>query len=273
MAYHFLVLLLVSSVYTNESDEGYPRYLGEEYNETAKQTRQQKYRLKNVIVDWMPQEEDENVYEKVEDIGHRLGIDNPLNDVEKAHRLNLDLEGKPNPIVIRLRNVTLRQKWTGYYRGKRLWQEGWYLNEHLTPATQHLLHQAKDWAKHNGYKWVWTEDCVVNIRKGPGYPPRSIQHVSQLLKLGPMPNKDPNVEKGIDMQEQMKTTTTERLNAVHGITPRQHNDIDITPRQHNDIDITPRQHNDIDITPRQHNDIDITPRQHNDIDIMHAKTT
>uniref|UniRef100_A0A8D9AXS3 Uncharacterized protein n=1 Tax=Cacopsylla melanoneura TaxID=428564 RepID=A0A8D9AXS3_9HEMI len=113
-----------------------PIYPGEEFNQTAKQIREQKFRAnRTLVVDMIPYEYGEKLNEKVEKIGNKLGILKPLEDVDSFFRLNISVwqfKDRPLPIVIRFRNQELRDVWNDRYDKLHLWMELWYLNNHLS---------------------------------------------------------------------------------------------------------------------------------------------
>lgn len=63
-----------------------------------------------------------------EEIGKKMGDTYPLNDVQRAHRVNSTNKDKPKPIVIHLLNTKTREKWTAAQRQKKLWNDKFYVN-------------------------------------------------------------------------------------------------------------------------------------------------
>lgn len=126
---------------------------------------QQRSRLSNIIIDGVQESKDEDVYKIVEVLGKRLGISNPSQDIQAAHRVFSKNTSKPKPIVVRLLNSKTRDKWTKSYRAKKLWTEKVYINEHLTLKNQKLLAEAKKKAKENNFKYTWVKDCKILVRR------------------------------------------------------------------------------------------------------------
>uniref|UniRef100_A0A8D9E8L9 FP protein C-terminal domain-containing protein n=1 Tax=Cacopsylla melanoneura TaxID=428564 RepID=A0A8D9E8L9_9HEMI len=126
---------------------------------------EQRQRFNNIIINGVKQEKNEDVYKIIESLGSKLGIVNCMQDVHKAHRVNTLAKNKIKPIVVRLSNTSVRDRWTAAYRSKQLYKERLYINEHLTKTNQDLLYKAKKLKEVNGYKFVWIRDCKVMIRK------------------------------------------------------------------------------------------------------------
>uniref|UniRef100_A0A8D8Z7V2 Uncharacterized protein n=1 Tax=Cacopsylla melanoneura TaxID=428564 RepID=A0A8D8Z7V2_9HEMI len=98
-----------------------------------------------VVVFGTPQNETEDIMKTVEEIGHKVGIQNPLKDVLKAERSPVP-ELEPDPIVIHLHNATIKDNWTDAYAGKQFQQADewwhhlpkhvWVLNNETKPLSE-----------------------------------------------------------------------------------------------------------------------------------------
>lgn len=152
---------------------------------------QQRARLINVLVNGIPEKgRREDIMKIVENIGHKLGIADPLNQVQRAHRVNSTSKNQPHkPIVIRLLNTRTRDNWTAAYRRKKLWKEQWYMSEHLTRTNQDLLYKTKLWAKENNFKFVWTRGCKTRLRKDEHSRIYTINNLEQLQDILSQSNK------------------------------------------------------------------------------------
>ncbi|KAL1447583.1 hypothetical protein WDU94_009839 [Cyamophila willieti] len=147
---------------------------------------QQRQRLINVIVDGIPVTKNENVYNIIKELGTKLGIQDPLNDVQVCHRVNTTNKSKPKPIVVRMLNTKTRDKWTVAYRAKKLWTEKIYVNEHLTARNQRILKETKKAAKVKKFKFVWVKDCKIFVRKDETskiFNVRCLRDVEQVLNV------------------------------------------------------------------------------------------
>lgn len=126
---------------------------------------QQRSRLINIIINGVPQKKNEDVYKIVEQIGLKLKIEDPMSHVQVAHRVNTINKEKPKPIVVRLLNTKSRDLWTKSYRVNKMWEQKFYVNEHLTKRNQNVLYKTKEFKKKYNYKFVWVRDCKIFIRK------------------------------------------------------------------------------------------------------------
>lgn len=122
----------------------------------------QRSRMKNIIINGIDQEKKEDVYKIVEDIGKQLDINNPMDDVQVAHRMG---PSKTASIVVRLLNSKTRTKWVKAGKEKQLWKKKIYVNEHLTPKNQELYKKTKEIAKTKNFKFVWVNDNRILVRK------------------------------------------------------------------------------------------------------------
>uniref|UniRef100_A0A8D8LXI4 FP protein C-terminal domain-containing protein n=1 Tax=Cacopsylla melanoneura TaxID=428564 RepID=A0A8D8LXI4_9HEMI len=170
----FLTLFLVSSVYSLKELE-LEDIVEKEYTTRSvdyDDETEQQARFSNIIVTGWPEEKgrQENTMAVVYRIGRRLKFNRPLDDVLGARRVNLRLRDPnvPRPIVIRLRSPIKRGQWCFAYNTGDHFKQKWYLNEHLSQHNQKLLRDTKKWAKQHGWKYVWTRDCIVRIKKGDG---------------------------------------------------------------------------------------------------------
>lgn len=126
---------------------------------------QQRSRMNNIIINGIQQNRNEDIYKVVEQIGLKLKIKDPLSQVQVAHRVNSTNKDKSKPIVVRLLNTKTRDQWTSAYRSNKLWEQNFYVNEHLTKRNQDILYKTKKFKAENGFKYVWVRDCKIFIRK------------------------------------------------------------------------------------------------------------
>ncbi|KAL1452920.1 hypothetical protein WDU94_007104 [Cyamophila willieti] len=127
----------------------------------------QRDRLKNIIISGTGIRrvyKNESILRSVEEIGYRLGIKHPLNDVIRAKRVYLPDKSK-GCMVIQMKSTLLRDKWLIKYRAKKLWHENWYMNDHLTKTNMDLLLLSKVLAKQHNWMYVWTKACKIFIRR------------------------------------------------------------------------------------------------------------
>lgn len=133
--------------------------------ELAIEDLQQRSRHTNIVIRGIKEERKENVWNITESIGRRIGIENPENDIQICHRVPTRSQDGPRPIVVRLLNSKTRDKWIKEYKLKKLWSQHIYINEHLTPYNQNLFYHTRKLAKEEKYKFAWTKDCQIYLKK------------------------------------------------------------------------------------------------------------
>uniref|UniRef100_A0A8D9B338 FP protein C-terminal domain-containing protein n=1 Tax=Cacopsylla melanoneura TaxID=428564 RepID=A0A8D9B338_9HEMI len=105
-----------------------------------------------------------SIIRRVEEIGHMLGFENPLDDVNVAWPISLP-HNKNQIILINLLTKKIRLKWVTAFRVRKLWTEKLFLQEYVPKEIQDLVRYAKDMAKVEGWKYVWLKDGIVYLRK------------------------------------------------------------------------------------------------------------
>uniref|UniRef100_A0A8D8TAV1 Uncharacterized protein n=2 Tax=Cacopsylla melanoneura TaxID=428564 RepID=A0A8D8TAV1_9HEMI len=128
-------------------------------------------KYKNVIVYGIPEHIGEDIMQTVKHIGHdKLDLNNPLDGVERAYRLNCTKSIRP--IVIKLAKAALKDQWLKAYRRRNnLNREGnWFLFDDLPKCIQKLEQKTKKWAKTKKYAKVWTLMSEVFYRKNETSP-------------------------------------------------------------------------------------------------------
>lgn len=126
---------------------------------------EQRSRMSNIVIRGVKEVRGEICSQVVECIGKRIGIQNPEYDIQICHRVQSRNKKAPRPIVVRLSNTKTRDTWVRLAKQAETWKENTYVHEHLTPIRQQLLHDAKELAKKLSYKYVWTRDCKILMKK------------------------------------------------------------------------------------------------------------
>ncbi|XP_077980256.1 uncharacterized protein LOC144435543 [Glandiceps talaboti] len=151
----------------------------------AKSTRelndlQQYTRRNNLEITGIPQDDDENTDNIVVKVAATIGVNISPADIDISHRLprksNYHERNHPQPVPIlvkfvrravrnniysarkHLRGVTSRN--IGANSNNRI-----YINEKLTPANKQLFYQANQRRKEANWKYIWTNNCKIFIRK------------------------------------------------------------------------------------------------------------
>lgn len=139
------------------------------------------------------QNENQNLLEDIAtSVVKEVGIQLTKNEIEAIHRIPTKNRNKPSPIILELSSRKKRNQIIKAKKGKSISQnivkdgreaEKIYLNESLTKFYKHLLYQAKEEARKLNYKFVWTSDGKILIRKDENSPIRRIRNEDDLTKL------------------------------------------------------------------------------------------
>lgn len=175
-------------------------------------------RRNNLEIQGVPIKAGENILEVLSDIG--AAIDCPIapTDVDISHRLPLrtpravqadrvtappnsrsaDTPTTTHPAIIvkfiskRKRDDFLASSKTKMREDKgsrgivipNMARSNVYVNEHLTRKSKETLRQTKLAAKDKGFKYVWTRNCVINVRKNDASRAITIRHLNDVqLKI------------------------------------------------------------------------------------------
>ncbi|XP_041460952.1 uncharacterized protein LOC121412110 [Lytechinus variegatus] len=154
----------------------------------------QYHRRINLEVAGVPEKEGENVREAVLHVMKKISPEVSNDDIDVTHRLGQRREDGPaRPIIVRF--TTRRMRDTLYSGRKKLREtstrqlgfsrdEGKvFLNENLAPAKKSLLKKANDERKKAGYKFLWTTNGTILVRKSPNVPPVAIHREEDLNKI------------------------------------------------------------------------------------------
>lgn len=139
---------------------------------------EQRSRMNNIEVRGLPESPKENCILASCRIGDVLGIENPKMSVIAAHRVPSLNKNVPKPLIIRLDSNSAREKWLSAFRKNKSLtahdiatsfpKSRVFLNEHLSPHNRKLLADTKKEAKLHGFKYVWTRDAKIFVRREDG---------------------------------------------------------------------------------------------------------
>ncbi|XP_044759186.1 uncharacterized protein LOC123316934 [Coccinella septempunctata] len=147
--------------------------LNAKINNIEKQNRQNNIEIQNV-----PYKSGENLIEMVNSIGSSMGVQVEPRAIDYVTRVPTSVKDKHKNIIVRFSNKNDRDNFLANYRKKRATMgsthagitvsnvaDRLYINEHLTLADKIIFKQARELAKHKGYKYVWTHNGNVLIRR------------------------------------------------------------------------------------------------------------
>lgn len=158
--------------------------------------QQQWVRLQNIEITGIPEVKDEMAMDLVLKVVQHIGVTIVPSDLEFAHRVQprrAESAVRARPIVARLRqrlvkddiiaaarkyrNLTAKDMGIGGETCKI------FVNEHLTKDSKLLLSSSKLRAKEANYRYVWTKNCRIFVRKDEASPPIPINSMSDLQKV------------------------------------------------------------------------------------------
>lgn len=160
--------------------------------------QQQWVRLQNIEIAGVPENKDENTVAIVQQISQYIGVNIEPSDLEFAHRVQPRRAAgagsvRARPIVARLRQRAVKDRIISAARKHRNLNtrdlkiggevNKIYINEHLTKNNKMLLTSCKEKAKILGYKYIWTKNCRIFLRKSDTSPPISILTNQDLIKI------------------------------------------------------------------------------------------
>lgn len=140
---------------------------------------QQYTRRDNILVFGVPECESECISETVELLSEAIHATPYTSDISIAHRLPTKTQGKIRPIVIRFCKRTSREAWMNCYKEASKKEPGrgvplqvgqfppcrFSAGDHLTQETKTLLDMTRATAVRLNYKFVWSRDGKVFVRK------------------------------------------------------------------------------------------------------------
>lgn len=169
---------------------------------TARVSELEQYsRRSNLELQGVPQKNGEDLVKIVHTIGDSLGVALSPSDLDAIHRVphgpGRAPNSNPKAIVMRFCSRMVRDRFLAAARLKRrsapkgsgpgLAVDGvstcFFINEHLTQANKILLGNTKRMAKERSYKYVWSRDCKIFVRKGDDSRPILIRCSDDIDKL------------------------------------------------------------------------------------------
>ncbi|XP_065308124.1 uncharacterized protein [Dermacentor albipictus] len=130
----------------------------------------------------IPQTYNENLLEEINALAGKAELPQLLqHDIVAIHRLPAK-KGKTPAVICRFAKQMNRDEWW-QNRKKLSCVDKLFLQENITKRTRALLFEVKNWAKINGFKYVWHHNGRVLVRKTDGENAVAISSSSDLSKL------------------------------------------------------------------------------------------
>lgn len=156
---------------------------------------QQQLKQRDLEIVGVPEAKNENVGTIIRDISSKLGIPSLDTCVENYYRVHSSSKDKPRPIIINFKTKLYRSEFMkAYKRHKSLNTadigvkgpiSNIYVNESLTAHNRKLFYVVRQFAKTNAFKYCWTQDCKILLRKDEG---SRIVHVTSENQLQNLSN-------------------------------------------------------------------------------------
>lgn len=138
---------------------------------------EQEARCNNLEIMDVPQKTGENLFDIVGKVGKFLGHEVSVGDISSVTRVPTKIPNKPKNIVSKLKSRIDRDNLLAAVKIKRAAQGGrsgfevegvsdrLFINEHLTTVNKILFKEARAAAKAKSYRYVWTQNGSILMRK------------------------------------------------------------------------------------------------------------
>lgn len=150
-------------------------------------------RMQNIEITGIPEIKDEITPDIVLKIAHHIGVSIEASDVEFAHRVQprhaASTQRTPRSIIVRIKQRALKDRLVAAGRkyrnicARELGLGGEphrvFINEHLIRENKMLLSTATE----KNFKYVWTKNCRIYVRRNEESPPIAITCSADLSKM------------------------------------------------------------------------------------------
>lgn len=136
--------------------------------------RDQYSRNRNVQIDGIPHQKDENLEELVKEIGNKIEVTIDNNDIDVVHRIPTFSKNSVEPIVVqfvtrKIRDNVIKKAKINKITTKDINMNGpdkaIFINDHLTRKRKDILHEAKKKKIELNFKYVWSKGGKIYMRK------------------------------------------------------------------------------------------------------------
>lgn len=135
---------------------------------------QQYTRNHNIQIDGIPVQKEENLEQIVQEIGNAINVEIKDGEIDVVHRIPTRSSNNPEPIVVQFLSRRKRDEIIIKAKAKRITtnsinmtgpEKKIFINDHLTKERKQLLYQAKQKKLEKNYKFVWTRNGKIFMRK------------------------------------------------------------------------------------------------------------
>lgn len=135
----------------------------------------------NLEIVGIPEVKDESLPKLVIKVAEYASLSLQPGDIEFAHRVRAKrpTSGKPRAIIVRFKERIVKDSFLSATRKKNGFKtnvigmdgdSSVYVNEHLTINNKQLLSKCKVKTKEHNFKYVWTKNCRIYVRKNDTSP-------------------------------------------------------------------------------------------------------
>lgn len=132
-------------------------------------------RNKNIQIDGIPEEKDENLKQLMIDIGKKIQVEIEEKEIDAIHRIPSTIKNKNAlPIVVQFTTRQLRETIMTKVRKTKITTKDLnkggeikpiFINEHLTKTKKQIMFEARKIKFEKAYKFLWSRNGKVLIRK------------------------------------------------------------------------------------------------------------
>lgn len=155
--------------------------------------QEQRSRIESIEVSGIPEIKGEKCEEVIFELAEAVGLQPKGGDVQVAHRVKTFSGKHPYPIVCQLRSRATASAWLTTMKQKRnlsakdinsqFPDSRVFVNEHLVPRLKRLLMETKRRAKECGYRYTWSKEGRIFVRRADGEQPLEITGQDDLKKM------------------------------------------------------------------------------------------
>lgn len=164
--------------------------------------RDQELLCNDIEIAGLPEEKNENCCHTALTVAQKLGVHIEEGDLVSAERVgpirrtqsSEEVAGRPRPLVLRLTRRALRDRLLAAARVRRgtttpagiasgSTARPFYVNERLTPTNRQLFYKARAETSRLEWKYVWTREGKIYVRKGDGEPRFRLRSEADLAKI------------------------------------------------------------------------------------------
>lgn len=155
---------------------------------------EQHSRRQNIEIDGVPETQGEDVSTILRDVAKSIGLEMKPEKVVAAHRVPTFNKKRAPPIIVRFATYEARDVWIAAFKNVRPLTANKinpnfssshkvFINEHLSPENKQLLSKTKEVAKAKQYKYVWSREGKIFVRKVDGEKCKRVDSLCDLEKL------------------------------------------------------------------------------------------